>query len=315
MNIDFIEASTYLYNDKPFFGNVEHTASYKNGNNTYVVNGCNKLKIVHNEFTGKFVLSGSIMYYAQGHNFTYDKKLFVESIGHLGKLLNLDLWGLMINIFECGVIIPVDKKPKDYIQHHREGKGMSLYDNPKDKGNFRSFIDKYVEMKMYDAGRNIQHKQGMTMKQIIEESGWNPEGNYLKWELHYLKPEKVLNGGIGLLLSDLVNPNWEEAFKQDIYSQYTKLIPMKTLIQPTEKANYKTLDIFAIELIEAKLNEGATLAEIKKMLYARINASAILNNADKDARKRQVKQIFDKMQLSEDSVWDISQQLRKAIYE
>lgn len=320
MNIDFIEASTYLYKYKPFLENLHWCKEYENGNKVYSLEGCRRIEFIYNQNTNMFLLRGSIMYYMQGHNFTYNKAMFVEGIEYIAKLLHInssDLWNMQINIFECGVIMEVDKPPKEYIQHTREGKEMWTDENPKDKkkGTCKSFNDKYAYRKMYDAGVNIQHKQGLSMKQIIKECGWNPEANYLKWEVHYIKPEIVLNGGKGLTLANIVNPTWEDAFKADIYSQYTKLLPMKSLIQPTEKANYKTSDIFAIELIESKLNEGATLEEIKKMLYARINASAILNNADKDARKRQVKQIFDKVQLSEESVWDISQQLREAIYE
>lgn len=320
MIIDFIEANTYLYKDKPFLDNLHWCRTYENGNLGFYLEGCRKVEFIYNEFNNMLLFRGSIMYFMQGHNFTYNKATFVEGVEYLAQLLHLnqnELWNMQINIFECGVICEVENKPAEYIKHTRESKGMWVDENPKDKkkGTCRSFNDKYAYRKIYDAGKNIQHKQGLTMKQIIQESGWKPDANYLKWEVHYLKPEMVFNGGIGLTLKDLVNPHWEQAFKTDLYTQYTKLLPMKTLIQPTEKTNYKTSDIFAIELIEAKLNEGATLEEIKKMLYARINASAILDKPDKDARKRQVKQIFDKVQLSEESIWDISNELKKAIYE
>lgn len=55
---------------------------------------------------------------------------------------------------------------------------MTLYNNPKDKGNFRSFNDKLTERKMYDAVRYIQHKQGTSMKEIIKEASWNPDGHF-----------------------------------------------------------------------------------------------------------------------------------------
>ena len=314
MNIDFIEATLFTDKDTAFFGNMKKIAQYDSGNIKYIMNGCDKIEFIFNEETGKLVLRGSIIYFMQGHNFTYDKGLFVEGINFIGKMLHLNLWNMMINIFESGVVMQVPKNPKEYIQHHREGKGMLLYESPKDKGNFRSFNDKWIERKMYNAGRNIMHKQGLTMKEIIQFAGWNPEAHYIKWELHYLKPEWVLNNGIGLHLSDLVNPAWERIFNDDLYNQYQKIIPMKTIIPPTSKADLHTLDFFAIELVESKMNEGKTLEEVKKILYDRINSSSLLSKPDKDARKRQVKTTLDKFQQSEISEYDLRNELQLAIY-
>ena len=310
--LDFIEAHTYLDKDIPNLELLDYQYS-KFGNDYFFVNGCNKMQIRYNEGTGLLMLSGSIPYFWQGHNFTFSKAGYYEAIEYIGGLVNLNLWNMVVNVFEYGVIMEVDKQPKQIIAHHREGKGMICSIPEKDipKGTFKSFNDKLVRRKMYDAGRNIMHKQGRTMKQIIEEEGWNPGAYYLKWEAHYLKPEVVFNRG--LTLANLVNPKFESAFNQDLYSQYKRIIPMKNLIEPTQKSDLSTSDLLAIELVESKLNEGATIDEIKKMIYSRINASAILSKSDKDARKRQVKNIIDKLQLSEVSEWDLSQQLQQAI--
>lgn len=315
MNIDFIEASgIFTGKDTPFFGHLQHWSDNKaTGRQTYILEGCRKIQIYYTPSSGMLVLRGSIMYFAQGHNFTFDKQLFVEAIDYIGQLLHVSLWGMYINILECGVIVEVDQKPKAYIQNHREGKGMLLYSNPKDKGNFRSFNDKLAERKMYDAGRNIQHKQGTSMKEIIQEAGWNPDGHFLKWEVHYIKPEILLNHGRGILLAEIVNPHWTEVFKADIYSQYKHIIPMKSIIPPSEKSDLHAMDIFAIELVEANLNEGRTIEEVKKLLYDRINASAILSKSDKDARKRQVKATLDKLAEADQSAWDISKKLEEAL--
>lgn len=317
--IDFIEASAILAKDTPFLGNAEWCKAYNNGNVCYHLKGCENVDIYWNEATRNFVFRGSVNYYMQGHNFTYNKATFVQGLNQIGKLVHLDLWncGMVVDIFESGAIVKVDKQPKEIIAHTREGEGMWIDENPKDKarGTCRSYNDKYAYRKFYDAGRNIKHKQGTSMKKVIEECGWNPNGNYLKFEAHYLKPEVIFNKGVGLMLTDLVNPQREAQFQSDLYSQYKKLIPMKTLSQPTEKADLSTTGIFAMELIENYLNEGKTIDEIRKIIYARINASAILSDTDKNARKRQVKKIFDKMQLSEESEWDISNQLHKAIFD
>lgn len=315
MHIDFIEASgVFTGKDTPFFGHLQHWSDNKaTGRQTYILNGCRKIQIYYTPSSGILVLRGSIMYFAQGHNFTFDLKQFVNAIDHIGKLLHVNLWGMYVNILECGVIVEVEQKPKAYIQNHREGKGMLLYDNPKDKGNFRSFNDNHAERKMYDAGRNIQHKQGTSMKEIIQHAGWNPEGNYLKWEVHYIKPELLLNHGRGIELAEIVNPSWTEIFKADIYSQYKRIIPMKSIIPPSDKSDLHAVDIFAIELVEANLNKGRTIEEVQKLLYDRINASAILNKSDKDARKRQVKATLDKLAESGQSAWDLSEKLEEAL--
>lgn len=315
MNIDFIEATgIFSGKDTPFLGHLQLWSDNKAlGRQTYIVRGQRNIQILYTPSNGSLVLRGSIMYFAQGHNFTYDKKTFIEAIDYLGRILHISLWNMYLTILECGVIVEVGSKPKEIIQHHREGKKMELHENPKDRGNFRSFNDKLAHRKLYDAGRNIRCKQGMRMKDIIKAAGWNPESHYLKWEVHYIKPEASLNNGIGIRLCDIVNSQWEDIFKADIFAQYKRLTPMKSIIPPKDKSNLHALDIFAIELVETKMNEGSTLPEVQKMLYSRINASAILSKADKDARKRQVKATLDKLEQSEVSAWDISRELKAAL--
>ena len=192
--------------------------------------------------------------------------------------------------------------------------GLMMNEKPKDKGCFRWYEDGTTKLKMYDAGRNIKYKQGLRRKEIIEESGWNSEGEYLKWEAHYLKPE-VLNHGIGIHLYDLVNPDWESVFKEDLYVQYKRLIPMKSIVTPNKKSELSTADILVLQLVEDGINEGKTLQEVRKMLYARINSISddILTKADKDSRKRQIKTLLEKIKEKPESKWDLSSQLEKAL--
>ena len=189
-----------------------------------------------------------------------------------------------------------------------------MNEKPKVQGNFRWYDDKNVSLKMYDAGRNIEYKQGLKRKSIIEEAGWNPEGDYLKWEAHYLKPE-ILNHGKGVLLADLVNPNWENVFKEDLYLQYKRLIPMKSISTPNKKSDLHTTDIIVLQLVESSLNEGKSLQEVKKMLYNRINSISddILTKADKDSRKRQIKVLLEKIKEEPKSKWDLSTKIEEAL--
>ena len=315
--IDYIKATKHLQSkDNPFFGHCTKEALYSSGWERYSIQGCGKLDIWYNSFLSTLRLEGSIMYYWQGHNFSYNIKDFVLAIRQIGTILHIDLWGAMIEVFEYGAIMEVQSKPKDYIQHHTSNpkEGLAMNEKPKDKGNFRWYEDKNVRLKMYDAGRNIQYKQGLQRKAIIEEAGWDPEKNYLKWEAHYLKPE-MLNHGKGIMLADLVNPNWDNVFKEDLYLQYKRLTPMKCITIPNKKSELSPTDIVVMQLVEGSLNDGISLQEIRKMLYARINSISndILTKADKDYRKRKIKALLEKIKEEPESKWDLSAKLEEVL--
>ena len=315
--IDYIQATKHLSDkDRLFLGHCRLEAEYSSGWQKYWLQGCEKLEIWYNPSLNWMRLQGSIMYYWQGHNFTYDKKGFVAAIDHIIKIIHISIWDAMIEAFEYGVIMQVPKKPKEYIKRHSSipSEKLILNEKPKDKGNFRWWEDRNVCNKMYDAAQNIKKKQGLQRKEILKESGWNPEGEFLKWEAHYLKPE-ILNHGKGLLLADLMKPYWENVFKEDLYVQYKRLIPMKSLITPTNKKDLSSADIVMLALAEAQINAGENLKEVKKMIYDKINAipEGVLSKADKDSRKRQIKSLFDKLQESPESEWDLSEKLEKAL--
>ena len=315
--IDYIQATKHLSDkDRLFLRHCRLEAEYSSGWQKYWLQGCEKLEIWYNSSLNWMRLQGSIMYYWQGHNFTYDKKDFVAAIDHIIKIIHISIWDAMIEAFEYGVIMQVPKKPKEYIKRHSSipSEKLILNEKPKDKGNFRWWEDRNVCNKMYDAAQNIKKKQGLQRKEILKESGWNPEGEFLTWEAHYQKPE-ILNHGKGLLLADLMKPYWENVFKEDLYVQYKRLIPMKSLITPTNKKDLSSADIVMLALAEAQINAGENLQEVKKMLYDKINAipEGVLSKADKDSRKRQIKSLFDKLQESPESEWDLSEKLEKAL--
>ncbi len=298
--IDFIQVTKHLGSkDKLFLGHLEHEAQYSSGWNKYRLQGCEKIEI-----------------YWQGHNFSYSKEGFLKAIEHINRILNVNLWDSIIQAFEYGIIMEVSHKPKEYIKRHNAAQSEKLIMNEKgkDRGNFRWWADSNVSLKMYDASKNILMKQRNDKKAIIEEEGWNPEGYFLKWEAHYLKPE-ILNHGKGLMLANLMNPQWENIFKEDLYSQYKRLIPMKTIITPTNKKDLGTSSLILLTMAESEINNGATLQEVKKMLYDKINiiSDSILSKADKDSRKRQIKVLIDKIKESPESSWDLSKELEEAL--
>ena len=240
----------------------------------------------------------------------------MAAIDHIARLLRISLWDAMVEAFEYGVIMEVQSRPKEYISRHSAlpSEGLTMNEKPKDKGCFRWWHDKMVSLKMYDAARNLKMKQGLQRQSILRESGWNPEGEYLKWEAHYLKPES-LNHGKGLLLADLMNPSWENVFKEDLYVQYKRLVPMKTLMTPNNKKDLSSADIVMLALAELQINAGESLQEVKKMLYAKVNAipDEVLSKSDKDSRKRQIKALLEKLQEEPESKWDLSEKLEEAL--
>ena len=317
--IDYIDIIKHLTDkDTISLVHLQEEASYCTGWIKYYLEGCRKVEVWINKNLSSLRLKGSIMYFYQGHNFAYSRKLFVEAINYIEKLLKCDLWSATVETFEFGVILEAIRKPKDYIQKHKEKSTEKLIMNEKnrDKGSFRWWTDKKVKIKMYDAGKNIQHKQGTSMKQIIVDAGWNPNNNYIKMEVHYIKPHQTLNKGAAIQLANLVNPKWESIFKEDLFVQYQRLSPMKNLILPTEKKDISTADIIMIELVESKINEGCSIHEIKKMLYGRINTfTETLSENDKKARKRQIKALIDKLSESDISEWDLSNVLSRELFQ
>ncbi|EFA97145.1 hypothetical protein [Hoylesella timonensis] len=315
--IDYISTTTsFSGKDNIFYTHLQLEAVYNSGWRKYHLEGCEKLSVRINPSLRMMKLEGSIPYYWQGNNFSFNRRQFVDAINHIEGLLNVDLWKSTINAFEFGVIMQVNMKPKEYIRHHYSSpkEKLELNEKPKDKGQFRWWSDKNVSLKMYDAGRNIQMKQGLERKKIITQSGWEEAGEYLKFEAHYLRPE-CLNRGRELYLYNLVNPDWHSIFKEDLYLHYKRLIPMKSIITPTNKKDLTTADILIITMAEEAVNEGRTMEELKKLLYAKVNSipDSVLTKSDKVFRKAQIKKLLNNIREADISIYDLSNELQKAL--
>lgn len=291
-------------------------AEYQSGWQKYYLEGCNRLAVWIHQGHQLLRIEGSIAYYWQGHNFTFSKADLVDAVQYINNILGFDIWKAEVNAFEYGVIMPVGMKPKEYIKHHSESpkSGLQANEKARDNGNFKWWEDKSVKLKMYDAGRNIQMKQGMNRKQIIEDVGWTGEGDFLKWEAHYIKPE-ILNRGKAMKLYNLVNPDWQNIFKEDLYMQYQRLIPMKGIITPTNKKELTTADLLMLVMAEDSINEGKPIEGIKRLLYDKINSipDEVLPKADKDARKAQVKKLLAKIKEAPESRYDLSKEIQQAL--
>lgn len=315
--IDYINITKSLHGkDKPFLEYCQQDAVYSSGWKKYLIQGCEELYLWYNPNINMLRLEGSIMYYIQGHNFTYNRQNFNKGINYLNSILEVDLWDSEVKSFEFGVIIKVEKKPKEYIKNHEVApkEKLLMNENSKDKGNFRWFESKSVTLKLYDAGRNIKFKQGKSRKAIIEEAGWNPNDNFLKFEVKYKKPEILIERG-KLVLSDLVSPEYNDMFKGDLYLQYQRLLPVKSIEFPQNKSNLSTPDILVLDISEDLINRGFTISSIQKRLYDRINSipNEVLSKSDKDSRKRQIKLSLNKLKQSDTSKWDLSSKIADAL--
>ena len=96
--------------------------------------------------------------------------------------------------------------------------------------------------------------------------------------------------------------------------QYHLLSPMKTLIIPSDKKNFKSLDAVIFTLAETMLNGlGLPLDMVKKQIYCTINQAQCLSKSDKDARKAQIRKAFDKLEESPSSKWDLTNKIASAL--
>ena len=311
--LDYIEITKHIQGkNKPFLGHLQPEAVYSSGMERYFVQGCRKMKIEHNPNTQSLKLKGSPLYFIQGHNFTYNKDSYIEGLKHIEDLLEMDLFDSDLDSFEYGIILKVDTKPKYLIAGHNAGKGLLMRTNPKDRGGIRYFEDKMLQLKLYDAGRNIKFKQGMTMKGIIKEAGWNPDGYYVKVEAHYKQPHKLLNDGRAIRLADIFLPKWEKRLKEDLFEQYQRLEPMKTIELPTNKSELSSADIILLSLAEVSINQGI---DLKRTLFEKINSipENILNMEDKKARRRQINKLLERIEKAPKSMYDLSDLLASAL--
>ena len=315
--IDFVSATKCKGKDTPNLSFCKLVAAYNSGWQLFHLDGCEKLKVWNNADAGLLKIEGSLPYFLQGHNFSFCRSAFVEAVEYLQQALDVPLWDAEVSAFEFGAIMQVEGKPKTYIQNHFAAAGCKLLQNekPKDAGTFRWWEDSAEALKLYDAGRNIELKQGLKRREAIRQAGYDPDRQYLKFETHY-KKASMLKHGRAVLLEDLQMPAWLQFLKENTLQQYHLLGTMRTLELPASKKDLSSTDIIAAALVEACMNtEGKQPQEVKKQLFQRINAvpDSLLSKTDKDARKRQINAIFGKLKESSSSQYDLTAKLEAAL--
>lgn len=317
--IDFVSATKCTGKDSINLSNCRPLPVCFNGWQKYLLEGCERLAVLHNPTAGLLKIEGSLPYWLQGHNFAFSRAGYIEAVELLRQALGLPLWDAEVDAFEFGAIVPVESEPKQYIQRHfaPAGSKLKLNEKGKDAGAFRWWEDPFVSLKMYDAGKNIKMKQGLQRREVIQQAGYCPTSHYLKFETHY-KPKAmpVLNNGLAVLLEDLQKPGFLAHLKQRTIEQYHQLKPMRALESPTSKKDLSSTDIITQAFVETYMKaEGKPMQAAKKELFQRINAfpDTLLTKADKDARKRQINVVFGRLKESESSPWDLTEKIEAAL--
>lgn len=307
--IDFISITKRIYKDSLYLGNCKLYNTYSSGRELYCLEGCEKMKVAYNPSTSILELCGSLPYFFKGHNFTFSTGEMVDSIETLDTMLGgVGLWGGRVECFENGVIMPVEAKPKEYITRHYASPSSKLNwrHNEKYKGNFEWWQDGGADIKLYDAGANLTLKQGFTRRKVIEQDGWNPSLNYLKFEVRYTKPD-WLNGNSPIRLERLQNEDFLTFLREDLMEKYHKLTPARELVYPEDKREFTSLDAVLITLAEE-----IPLDEIQKRIYATINNAECLTKCDKDGRKAQIRKAVARLQQAPASKWDLTTKIEDA---
>ena len=314
--IDFISISQHICKYNPYLGNCKFQSSFSSGAQKYLLEGCEEMAVIHNPSTGLLEVKGSLPYFLNGHNFAFTWAEAVEAIEIIDSMLgNVGLWGAKVKAFENGVIVPVDLKPKEYIAKHYANPSTHLKQayNEQYAGKFAMWKRKGEHIKLYDAGANIKMKQGLARRAVIEGAGWNPEGNYLKCEVRYTNPD-WLNGNKPLTLEELQTESFLDKLKENLMAQYHLLTPAKGLVLPSDKKDFKSLDILVFTLVEALMNGlGLSFEEAKKQVYTTIRQAECLTKSDKDARRRQIGKAFGKLEEAPASRWDLTNALQEAL--
>lgn len=277
------------------------------------------MDIQYNPLTGELYIEGSLPHFYQGHNFTYSVEDYVNTIDKLQELLGIELWDAVVDGLEFGCIFPVEEMPVSYIRNHHANPKAQMIENEKgrDKGSFRWWEDsegkqkeKARILKLYDAKKNLSWKVRKKIRDTIAE--FVPERQYLKYELKTEKPIKLF--GRVITAFDLQTTPFQNTLASKLKELYNDILtPMKELIRPDDKKQLSYSDIITLAYVEHLLNEGITIKDAKKKVYALINHLSALNKSDKDSRKKAARMAFKALQEAPNSQWDLSVMINDAL--
>lgn len=286
--IDFIKLHKELDKDEVLFtDNLGWLKTDKKGCHYLLTGEFTHLNVRYDVDNSFVEISGSLMYYMQGHNFTFSRQAFIDAVKIIGNKLHLNLWDASVTELEFGIIMEIEEKPETYINSHHAKKEEKLTEDSKqrDNGHFKWWNDRNVSIKMYDARRNLMKKVPKQIRNGIED--FNPESKYLKFEVHYKQPHIVLNRGKDIKLNSLILPAWTDRLKEDLLLQYGRLLSISRLIPPQDKKEALTANWLLRGLIQSGLLQGKSPESTKRTLYEILKSYNVLNPDDRKARQRQ----------------------------
>lgn len=286
--IDFITIHKELNkNEVLYTNNLEWLKTDKKGYHYLLADEHTPLNVRYDIGNSFVEIKGSLMYYIQGHNFTFNRQSFIDAVKKIGDKLHLNLWDASVTELEFGIIMEIEETPETYINSHHAQKEEKLTEDSKqrDKGHFKWWKDKNVAIKMYDARRNLMKKVPKQTRNKIE--GFNSKSKYLKLEIHYNHPHIVLNNGKDIKLSNLILSTWTDKLKEDLLLQYGRLISISRLVPPQNKKEIQTTNWILRGFIQNGLLQGKSPNSTKKTLYEILKSYNILTPDDRKARQRQ----------------------------
>ncbi len=263
----------------------------------FLKNGEKDIAVFYNPDLKILKIEGNPLYYYQGHNFTGDIDIYLNSIIKISEDLGVNLFIGIVEYFEFGVICLIPHGTKSTIAAHSSGKGLIKSEITKN-GYLAYFESKLIDIKLYDASRNIQNKQNRSMKSLIQKLGWNKNENFIKIEVVYKKPE-ILSNNIELTFEEIIQLDFIESLKQNFLQQYNRLEVSKCIdIAPTEKSI--STPVILLYYISQKLLDLNMNINLKDDILNSINniPDSILSRGNKGARKHQIRKMCSKISES-----------------
>lgn len=276
------------------------------------------INIVIDESMGRVEIKLSMMYCMQGHNFTFNRRIFMEGVRLLCEALHINLWKASVEELEFGVIMEVEETPSEYIKAHHDKPKQKLREDEKkaDKNECRFWNDENSKlyMKMYNVGRNLKQKISTSIRSSIRN--YDAASNYVKFEVHYNRPYSSLNRGKDILLYQLLTPSWADRLKEDLLLQYQRLYVTREPLPPKNRKEASSGDLLYRQLLKYGCLLGKSQAEIKEDYYAAMRLCSLLNINDIKSRQASYRNIEKKIIFEEGkSCYDLTESIISVLKE
>lgn len=260
-----------------------------------------RINIVIDENNGRVELGLSMMYCMQGHNLTFDRRLFMKGVRLLCEALHINLWKATVKELEFGVIMEVKETPSAYIKAHHDKPKQKLHEDEKkaDKHGCRFWKEENSKfhMKMYNARKNLMQKTSLEVRSSIRN--YDAASNYVKFEAHYKHPHSSLNRGKDILLYQLLTPSWADRLKEDLLLQYQRLYVTREPLPPKNKKEASSGDLLYRQLLEYGCLLGKSQIEIRKEYNATMRLCPLLSANDRKSRQVYFRSIESKVAFEE----------------